>query len=133
MNGFTTVAMNLVGVRWVTLFMKMILQIRKFSRGLYFRETSHMRKFAKIKPSQNDKITLSFIDIGKSCLSREFFHITNMYFNAIRENNILAKIYEFTVHVLWRPAKTQTKKEEGKDQELIRSSTTADPGHDMGK
>ena len=27
----------------------------------------------KIKPSRNGKITLSFIDIGKPCLSREFF------------------------------------------------------------
>ena len=42
-----------------------------------------MRSFVKIKPSRNGKITLSFIDIGKSCLSREFFHITNMSFNAI--------------------------------------------------
>ena len=32
-----------------------------------------MRSFVKIKPSRNGKITLSFIDIGKSCLSREFF------------------------------------------------------------
>ena len=45
----------------------------EFLRGLYFRETSHMRSFMKINPSRNDKITLSFIDIGKSCLSREFF------------------------------------------------------------
>ena len=27
----------------------------------------------KIKPSRNGEITLSFIDIGKSCLNREFF------------------------------------------------------------
>ena len=34
-----------------------------------------MRSFVKIKPSGNGKITLrlSFIDIGKSCLNREFF------------------------------------------------------------
>ena len=32
-----------------------------------------MRSFVKIKPSRNGKITLSFIDIGKSCLNREFF------------------------------------------------------------
>ena len=32
-----------------------------------------MRSFVKIKPSLNDKITRSFIDIGKPCLSREFF------------------------------------------------------------
>ena len=32
-----------------------------------------MRSFVKIKPSRNGKITLSFINIGKSCLSRDFF------------------------------------------------------------
>ena len=32
-----------------------------------------MRSFVKMKPSRNDKITLSFIDIGKSNLSRKFF------------------------------------------------------------
>ena len=56
-----------------------------------------MRSFVKIKPSRNGKITLSFIDIGTSCPSRFFFHITNISFNAIRENKILAKISESTV------------------------------------
>ena len=56
-----------------------------------------MRSFVKIKPSRNGKITLSFIDKGKSCLIREFFHITNMSFNTIRENKVFAKISEFTV------------------------------------
>ena len=32
-----------------------------------------MRSFVKIKPSRDDKITLSFIGIGKSCLNREVF------------------------------------------------------------
>ena len=32
-----------------------------------------MRSFVKIKASRNGKITLSFIDIGKPCLSHEFF------------------------------------------------------------
>ena len=32
-----------------------------------------MRSFVKIKTSRNGKITLSFNDIGKSCLSRDFF------------------------------------------------------------
>ena len=32
-----------------------------------------MRSFVKINPSRNGKITRSFIDIGKSCLSRDFF------------------------------------------------------------
>ena len=45
----------------------------EISRGLYFHETSHMRSFVKIKPSRNGKSTLSFIDIGKSCLNRECF------------------------------------------------------------
>ena len=44
-----------------------------FSGGLYFRETSHMRSFVKIKPSPNGKITLSIIDIGKPCFSHKFF------------------------------------------------------------
>ena len=47
-----------------------------------------MRSFVKIKLLRNGKITLSFIDKG---------HITNMSFNAIRENKVLAKISEFTV------------------------------------
>ena len=50
---------------------RVVLLIRKFSRGFYFRETSHMRSFAIIKPSRNDEITQSFTDIGKTCLSRE--------------------------------------------------------------
>ena len=32
-----------------------------------------MRSFMKIKPYRNGKITLSFIDKGKPCISREFF------------------------------------------------------------
>ena len=51
-----------------------------------------MRSLVKIKPSGNGKTTLSFIDIGKSCLSLELFTFSNMSFNAIRENKILAKI-----------------------------------------
>ena len=31
-----------------------------------------MRSFVKIKPSRNGKITLSFIDTGKPCLSGDF-------------------------------------------------------------
>ena len=59
-----------------------------------------MRSFVKIKPSRNGKITLSFIDIGKHCLSRDFY-IINKSFNAIRENKILAKISESTVNGLF--------------------------------
>ena len=32
-----------------------------------------MRNLVRINPSQNGKLTLSFIDIGKSCLSHEIF------------------------------------------------------------
>ena len=32
-----------------------------------------MPSFAKIEPSRNGEITLSFTDVGKSCTSREFF------------------------------------------------------------
>ena len=53
----------------------------------------HMRSFVKIKTSGNGEITLSFTDIGKS-------NVANVYFNAIRENGILAKISEFTVMII---------------------------------
>ena len=58
-----------------------------FSQNFTFRES---------KTSRNGKITLSFIDIGKPCFSRDFSHY-NMSFNAIRENKILAKISKSTV------------------------------------
>ena len=78
--------------------LKKYCKFGKFSRGLYFRETSHMQSFVKKKNSRNGKLTLSFIDIGKSCLSREFsYHIS---FNAIRENKILAKTSESTVSIV---------------------------------
>ena len=38
-----------------------------------FARTLFWRNFVKIKPSRNCKITLSFIDIGNSCLNREIF------------------------------------------------------------
>ena len=50
-----------------------------------------IRKF-----SREFDITLSFTDIGKSCLVRDFY-VANVTFNAIRENKILAKISELTV------------------------------------
>ena len=43
-----------------------------------------MRSLAKIKPSQNEKISLSFTDVGKSCKTRKYF-TWQMSFNAIRE------------------------------------------------
>ena len=49
-------------------FTASVLHIRKLSRGVYFRETSQMRRFVKIKPPRNCIITLLFTDIhvGKS-------------------------------------------------------------------
>ena len=40
-----------------------------FARTFIF---AKLRSFMKIKPSRYGKITLSFIDKGKSCLNREF-------------------------------------------------------------
>ena len=54
-----------------------------------------MRSFAIIKPSRHE-ITRWFTDIDKTCLRREFL-LPQMSFNAIHENEILAKISEFTV------------------------------------
>ena len=50
-----------------------ILSIRIFSRGFYFRETSHMRSVMKVKSSRNGEFTLSFTDISKSRPSRNLF------------------------------------------------------------
>ena len=44
-----------------------------FCEDFIFGETWHMQSFVKIKPSRNGKIALLFIDIGKSCISHEFF------------------------------------------------------------
>ena len=56
-----------------------------------------MRSFVKIKSSRNDEITLLFTDVGNHALVA-IFNVANMSFNAIHENNILAKISEFTVY-----------------------------------
>ena len=75
-----------------------ILLIRKFSRGLIFAKLRIKKQsFVKIKPSRIGKITLSFIKLGKYCLCRATFHITNMSFNAIREIEILTKMSKSTV------------------------------------
>ena len=55
-----------------------------------------MRSFVKIKPSRNGRITLSFIDIVKSCLSREFFTSLICLLMLFAKKN-LAKISESTV------------------------------------
>ena len=44
-----------------------------FARTLFSRNFAYA-KFRENKPSQNGKITLSFIEIGKYCLNREFSH-----------------------------------------------------------
>ena len=56
-----------------------------------------MQSFVKIKSSQNGEITLSFTDLGKSCISDEF--LTS--FNSIRKNKILAEIPESTVYICY--------------------------------
>ena len=74
-----------------------LLKIRKFSRGVYFRETSHMRSFVKIKCSRNIEITLSFTDIRKSYPSREFL-ASEICLLMLFAKKILAKISGFTVY-----------------------------------
>ena len=54
-----------------------------------------MQSFVKVNHSLSDEITLLFTDIGKLCPYREF--LTNMSFNAIRENKIRAKISNYTL------------------------------------
>ena len=49
-------------------------------------------KFRENKDPRELAQSLSFTDVGKSS-----FYFSNMSFNAIRENKILAKMYEFTV------------------------------------
>ena len=56
-----------------------------------------MRSFVKIKPSRKGKITLSFTDISKSCLSREFFTSLICLLMIFAKSKILAKFSEFTV------------------------------------
>ena len=43
--------------------------------GFYFRETSRMRSFARIRPSRNGEITLPLPDIDKSCSIRDFLSL----------------------------------------------------------
>ena len=54
-----------------------------------------MRSFGKIIPFRNGEITLSFTDVGKSCLSRIFYH-GKYIFKCYSRNRIIAKISEFT-------------------------------------
>ena len=64
-----------------TLFMLLILRLIKTCKGPIKIPKGPLKlvvwymnaKFHENEPSRNGKITQSFIDIGKSCLSREFF------------------------------------------------------------
>ena len=53
----------------------------------------------KIKPSRNGKITLSFIDIGKPCLSHDFFTSIICLLMLFEKNKIRAKISKSTVMI----------------------------------
>ena len=57
-----------------------------------------MRSFAIIKTSRNDKLTLSFTDIGKTCLSHEFLMSQLCLLPLYAKNKIIAKSSEFTVY-----------------------------------
>ena len=56
-----------------------------------------MRSFVKIKSSRNGEITLSFTDIGKSCLSCKLLTLQICLLMLFAKNKILAKISKFTV------------------------------------
>ena len=65
----------------------------KIFERFYFRETSRLRSFAKIKPSRNER---------KSCSSRDLFYVANIFITLFakinsRENKILANMFDFTV------------------------------------
>ena len=73
---------------------KKLLYIRKFSREFNFRETSHMRSFVKIKPS-NWRL---LIKVNHALFAAIFLRRKFYVFTAIRENKILAKVSELTVY-----------------------------------
>ena len=49
-----------------------IMQFINTVHSEIFARVLFSRSFAKMKPSRNGEITLSFIDVGKSCPSRAF-------------------------------------------------------------
>ena len=59
----------------------------------------NMRSFVKKKPCEMAKSLRRLLIKVNHVLVANFI-VANMYFNAIRENKILAKISEFTVHVI---------------------------------
>ena len=77
--------------------MAYILLIRKYSQGFFFIAKLHIcQVFSKINFSRNAEITLSFMIYVNHALVA-IFSVTNMYFYAIHENKILAKMFWFTV------------------------------------
>ena len=59
-----------------------------------------MRSFAKINPSQNGEIILPFTDVRKSIMIQSQNLISQICLLLLfRENKIIAKFSEFTVHV----------------------------------
>ena len=60
-----------------------------------------MRSFVKIKPSKNRKITLSFIDIGKSCLGREFFTSLTCLLMLFAKIKFSRKLPNLQYHINW--------------------------------
>ena len=73
-----------------------------------FRKTWHMRSFLKIIPWKNDKTTLTFTDIGKSCPSPRFLtsqicHLT--LFTKISKFTVMRPTYFVPLHVYkhWGP------------------------------
>ena len=67
-----------------------------FARTLFSRNFAYA-KFREKKPSQNGKITLSFIDICTSCHSYEFLTSLICLLMPFAQKKILAKISESTV------------------------------------
>ena len=65
--------------------------IRNFREGFILCEN---------KSLANGKITLLFIDVGKSFHKSRILNVENMSVNAIRENRIITKISELAVAIL---------------------------------
>ena len=84
------------GVADQIFFKMMYCRFGNFREGFNFAKLRNCENSRKIKSSRNGEIILPFTDIGESCPSRDFL-TSQMSFNAIRENRILAKISEFIV------------------------------------
>ena len=100
MCGKVSILASYLSLKWymvkVSYFLKNFIKLASVSR-IGNNMLQMMMQVHENKTLANGKITLSFIDIGKSCLNRKLFHIANVSFHVIRENKILAKISESTV------------------------------------